>query len=150
MAQGTPDTSEVPIDCVFVHDGVIVAKARNRTNECMRVSCTCSNTRSFDIDQILVEALSQYLLSNTTLYVTVDLRIMCGSAMRLLGIEEVFYGSANDRFEGCGSVWGRMTIIILRRFYITANTNIVPPVPKSEVSRVLKTDIFPESLPKHE
>ncbi|KAK0222597.1 hypothetical protein EDD85DRAFT_861728 [Armillaria nabsnona] len=44
MAQEAPDTSEVPIDCVFVHDGVIVAKARNRTNECMRVSWTCSKT----------------------------------------------------------------------------------------------------------
>ncbi|KAK0432527.1 hypothetical protein EV421DRAFT_1742268 [Armillaria borealis] len=32
-AQEAPDASEVPIGFVFVHDGVIVAKARNRTNE---------------------------------------------------------------------------------------------------------------------
>ncbi|PBK93522.1 hypothetical protein ARMGADRAFT_126903 [Armillaria gallica] len=37
--------------------------------------------RSFDIDQTLVEALSQYSLSTATLYVTVDPRIMCGSAL---------------------------------------------------------------------
>ncbi len=37
-----PDASEVPIGCIFVHDGIIVAKAMTRTNECMRVPWTCS------------------------------------------------------------------------------------------------------------
>ncbi len=44
QTQGAPDASEVPIGCIFVHDGIIVTKARNRTNECMRIYCTCSNT----------------------------------------------------------------------------------------------------------
>jgi tRNA(Arg) A34 adenosine deaminase TadA len=31
---------------------------------------------------------------------------MCASALRQLGIKEVFYGCGNDRFGGCGSVLG--------------------------------------------
>ncbi|KAK0431233.1 hypothetical protein EV421DRAFT_1912046 [Armillaria borealis] len=73
--------------------------------------------RSSGIDQTLVEALPQYSLPNTTLYVTVDLRIMCGSALRQLDIKEVFYGTANDRFGGCGSVWRRTRSIIRRIQY---------------------------------
>lgn len=61
-----------------------------------------------------------------------------------MGIKEVFYGCANDRFGGCGSVLGvnerlphpthpsysatggyyrEEAIMMLRRFYITENTN---------------------------
>lgn len=31
---------------------------------------------------------------------------MCASALRQLGIKEVFYGCENDKFGGCGSVLG--------------------------------------------
>ena len=48
----------------------------------------------------------EYPLSDTTLYVTVEPCIMCASALRQLGIREVFYGCDNDRFGGCGSVLG--------------------------------------------
>lgn len=37
---------------------------------------------------------------------TVEPCIMCASALRQLGIAEVFYGCGNDRFGGCGSVLG--------------------------------------------
>lgn len=80
-----------------------------------------------------------------------------------MGIKEVFYGCANDRFGGCGSVLGvnerlphpthpsysatggyyrEEAIMMLRRFYITENTNA--PIPKSKANRVLKTIIYPD------
>jgi tRNA-specific adenosine deaminase 2 len=31
---------------------------------------------------------------------------MCASALRQMGIKEVFFGCENDRFGGCGSVLG--------------------------------------------
>lgn len=42
--------SEVPVGCVFVRDGRIIAKARNRTNELRNVSLhyLLCNTPSFD------------------------------------------------------------------------------------------------------
>jgi tRNA-specific adenosine deaminase 2 len=106
-------------------------------------------------------ATGTYPLTDTTLYVTVEPCIMCASALRQMGIKRVFYGCANERFGGCGSVLGvnkryfylirtlyscldelyslahpkhppfdatdgycrEEAIIILRRFYITENTN---------------------------
>lgn len=47
---------------------------------------------------------TRYPLANTTLYVTVEPCIMCASALRQLGIRQVFYGCENDKFGGCGSV----------------------------------------------
>jgi len=86
---------------------------------------------------------------------------MCASALRQVGIKEVYFGCGNERFGGCGSVLGvnsayvlsfsskpvshhtvsrlahpsrpaykaisgycrEEAIMILRRFYITENTN---------------------------
>ncbi|PNT77507.1 tRNA-specific adenosine deaminase 2 isoform X2 [Brachypodium distachyon] len=38
------------------------------------------------------------------LYVTCEPCIMCASALSILGIREVYFGCANDKFGGCGSV----------------------------------------------
>lgn len=115
------------------------------------------------LDKALTPQMSDYPLSETTLYVTVEPCIMCASALRQLGIKEVYYGCGNERFGGCGSVlgvnsgsvrylsrWGYRqpnwsidrvnhpkhptfpatggycrdeAILVLRRFYITENTN---------------------------
>ena len=37
---------------------------------------------------------------------TVEPCIMCASALRQMGIKEVYYGCENERFGGCGSVLG--------------------------------------------
>jgi len=86
---------------------------------------------------------------------------MCASALRQLGIKEVFYGCENERFGGCAGVLSvnslshpahppykatggycrEEAITILRQFYISENTNA--PTPKSKANRVLKTEIAP-------
>ncbi len=112
--------------CVFVRNGEIIAKARNRTNELRNVNtnflhvldiCTewlSQATRHAELeaidgilsDKVLTPEMREYPLSETALYVTVEPCIMCASALRQLGIKEVFYGCENDRFGGCGSVLG--------------------------------------------
>ncbi len=52
----------------------------------------------------LAIGLTRYPLADTTLYVTVEPCIMCASALRQLGIKEVFYGCENERFGGCRGV----------------------------------------------
>ncbi|XP_073158176.1 tRNA-specific adenosine deaminase TAD2-like [Henckelia pumila] len=42
--------------------------------------------------------------SQCTLYVTCEPCIMCAAALSIIGIKEVFYGCANDKFGGCGSI----------------------------------------------
>ncbi|OCH84027.1 cytidine deaminase-like protein [Obba rivulosa] len=162
MAEEAIAASEVPVGCVFVRDGKIIAKARNRTNE-LRNATRHAELEAIDSilgDNSLTPSMTEYPLCDTTLYVTVEPCIMCASALRQMGIKEVFYGCENDRFGGCGSVLGvnsklehpkhspykatggymrEEAILVLRRFYITENTNA--PAPKSKANRVLKTEI---------
>ncbi|KIM42928.1 hypothetical protein M413DRAFT_18540 [Hebeloma cylindrosporum] len=169
MAEEALAAGEVPVGCVFVRDGRIIAKARNRTNE-LRNATRHAELEAIDCiiaDETLTPEIGQqYPLSKTTLYVTVEPCIMCASALRQLGIQEVYYGCGNERFGGCGSVLGvneeldhpvhksykatggfrrEDAIMILRRFYITENANA--PVPRSKANRVLKTEINPPSSP---
>ncbi|CCM03971.1 uncharacterized protein FIBRA_06127 [Fibroporia radiculosa] len=162
MAEEALTAGEVPVGCIFVRNGKVVAQARNRTNE-LRNATRHAELEAIDeilADKTLTPAVTPYPLAETTLYVTVEPCIMCASALRQMGIKEVFYGCENDRFGGCGSVLGvnsglphpkhpayRATggyfreeaIMVLRRFYITENTNA--PAPKSKTNRRLKTDI---------
>ncbi|KAI0662870.1 cytidine deaminase-like protein [Cubamyces menziesii] len=164
MAEEALAAQEVPVGCVFVRDNKIIARARNRTNQ-LRNATRHAELEAIDeilADKQLTPTVTEYPLCDTTLYVTVEPCIMCGSALRQMGIKEVFYGCGNDRFGGCGSVLGvnsalphpkhpeyraiggymrEEAIMILRRFYITENTNA--PVPKSKANRVLKTEIPP-------
>lgn len=111
--------------CVFVRENRVIARARNRTNELRNVTLR-SPTRLLllipalqasrhaeleAIDRILADKeltpkATRYPLADTVLYVTVEPCIMCASALRQLGITQVFYGCENDKFGGCGSVLG--------------------------------------------
>ncbi|KAG2042654.1 cytidine deaminase-like protein [Suillus americanus] len=172
MAEEALAHSEVPVGCVFVRKNSIIARARNRTNE-LRNASRHAELEAIDLilaDMELAPESTRYPLADIVLYVTVEPCIMCASALRQLGIKEVFYGCENEKFGGCGSVLGvnasvrhpvhpsyRATggylreeaIMILRRFYVTENTNGMSyysptPIPKQKSSRVLKTEIPPK------
>ncbi|KAG7021699.1 tRNA-specific adenosine deaminase 2 [Cucurbita argyrosperma subsp. argyrosperma] len=100
---------EVPVGCVIVEDGMVIATGRNRTTE------TRNATRHAEMEaiDILIEAWQRDGLSTSEvaekcskckLYVTCEPCIMCASALSILGINEVYYGCANDKFGGCGSI----------------------------------------------
>ncbi|CAE6515289.1 unnamed protein product [Rhizoctonia solani] len=153
---------EVPVGCVFVREGKIIARARNRTNELRNAT---QHAELEAIDEIFSSPsltptpIPRYPLSQTDLYVTVEPCIMCASALRQIGLRATYFGAANERFGGCGSVldvnerpssthppylasFGYLReecIMILRRFYMTENSNA--PIPKTKARRVLKTTI---------
>jgi len=118
-------SSEVPVGCVFVRKHDIIARARNRTNELRNVTIrpppgplvlipalqASRHAELEAIDYILADKQltpdsTRNPLADTVLYVTVEPCIMCASALRQLGIKEVFYGCENEKFGGCGSVLG--------------------------------------------
>ncbi|KAB2600056.1 tRNA-specific adenosine deaminase 2 [Pyrus ussuriensis x Pyrus communis] len=103
------DSLEVPVGCVIVEDGNVIASGRNRTNE------TRNATRHAEMEAIdtLLEQWREQRLSKSqvaekfskcVLYVTCEPCIMCAAALSFIGIREVFYGCANDKFGGCGSI----------------------------------------------
>ncbi|KAF7801247.1 tRNA-specific adenosine deaminase 2 [Senna tora] len=137
----------LPASCVIVEDGKPIASGRNRTTE------TRNATRHAEMEAIdfLLEQWQKNGLSmsevaekfsSCSLYVTCEPCIMCASALSILGIKEVYYGCANDKFGGCGSilslnsevtprkgfkctggVMASEAILLLRSFYEQGNPN---------------------------
>eukprot|EP00884_Botryococcus_braunii_P005150 jgi/Botrbrau1/14636/Bobra.0364s0019.2 len=101
-AMGALERQEVPIGCVLVADDSIVAKGSNRTNESRNA---CRHAEMEAIDSVLqCHNGDTSVFRKCELYVTCEPCIMCAAALRLLGFRKVYYGCANDRFGGCGSI----------------------------------------------
>lgn len=100
---------EVPVGCVIVKDGNVIASGSNRTNE-TRNATRHAEMEAIDtlLEQWQKSGLSQLevaeFFSRCDLYVTCEPCIMCATALSILGIRAVYYGCANDKFGGCGSI----------------------------------------------
>ncbi|GAA5853124.1 hypothetical protein JCM5353_006030 [Sporobolomyces roseus] len=121
MAEEAFTASEIPVGCVLVHQGQIIAKGRNRTNEGRNATLHAEfdalrhllPDRSHTVTPQLTRPFTpqegerkvwETPLEGVVLYVTVEPCIMCAAAMRQVGIEKVIYGCGNDRFGGTGGV----------------------------------------------
>ncbi len=91
---------EVPIGCAFVLDGrQVVARAGNKVN------ATKNPTKHAEIVcHSQLQDKDRDFFSRVSVYVNCEPCVMCASALRQLGVGAVFYGCANPRFGGCGSV----------------------------------------------
>ena len=106
MAMFALDKHEVPVGCVVVYNGQIIAKG------CNEVNASRNSTRHAEmiaIDQLIEYSVENAVplpevCSNSTLHVTVEPCIMCTYALRLIGLVNVVFGCRNERFGGCGSV----------------------------------------------
>ncbi|XP_073820091.1 tRNA-specific adenosine deaminase 2 [Musca autumnalis] len=93
---------EVPVGCVFVYQGNVIARGANEVN------ATKNATRHAEficIDQILEYCRNNGLLAEKvfpeiSVVVTVEPCIMCSAALHDLRVKEIIYGCANDRFGG--------------------------------------------------
>ncbi|CDP07811.1 unnamed protein product [Coffea canephora] len=104
------DSLEVPVGCVIVGEGNnIVASGRNRTTE-SRNATRHAEMKGIDVllDLWRETGFSKTQVaekfSNCILYVTCKPCIMCVAALSMLSIKQVYYGRANDKFGGCGSI----------------------------------------------
>lgn len=89
------------------------------------------------------------MFRRTEVWVNVEPCIQCAGALQILGFARVFYGCANERFGGCGSVLdvcrtdkrfppleilggirAEEAIDLLKDFYRCENPNAPNPKPK--------------------
>ena len=104
MAREALAAGEVPVGCVIVHGESVVARGRNATN------ATKNATRHAEVEAIDALVAQEgrdralAILSQSTLFVTVEPCVMCAAVLRLAGLTRVVYGCGNERFGGCGSV----------------------------------------------
>ncbi|KAJ1983293.1 tRNA(adenine34) deaminase [Dimargaris verticillata] len=115
---------EVPVGCVFVHNGTVIGRGRNRPNETRNAT---KHAELVAIDAIISQRttalaskepvdVNSYnhhrhcapapadIFAEADLFVTVEPCVMCASALRQIGIRSVYFGCHNERFGGCGSV----------------------------------------------
>lgn len=103
------EAGEVPVGCVVVRQGKVIAKGRNRVNESFNAT---RHAEMVAIDQLvdlsksaeLADSSLSQLCSTSVLYVTVEPCVMCAAALRQIGLARVVFGCSNPRFGGCGSV----------------------------------------------
>ncbi|KAJ8965899.1 hypothetical protein NQ314_003840 [Rhamnusium bicolor] len=93
---------EVPVGCIFVYKGEIIALGRNTVNE------TRNATRHAEMN--CIDQVNNYckmnnlnlhsVFSDLCVYVTVEPCIMCAAALYDLRVKSVIFGCKNDRFGG--------------------------------------------------
>ena len=100
QAREAYDQGEIPIGCVLVQDGEVIARAHN-----LRESLSDPTAHAEML--VLREAsqkLGRWRLTGATLYVTMEPCSMCAGALVLARISRLVYGCADPKAGACGSV----------------------------------------------
>lgn len=100
LAHHAIEQGEIPVACVFVHDGNIIGEGWNMTNESKNATKHCEFVA---IERILKDHTIE-IFKESELYVTCEPCIMCASALSIIGIKKVYFGCYNERFGGNGSI----------------------------------------------
>lgn len=157
---------ETPVACIFVHKPTqrVISYGCNDTNRSLNGT---RHAEFMAIDKVLQEnnllgkpqETIRRFFEDIILYVTVEPCVMCALALEQLGIGKVYFGAANDRFGGNGTVLkiqneesypsfgGIMrveAVHLLRVFYIQENDTA--PVPKIKKNKDIEGKEFPPNL----
>ena len=100
LAEDAASADEVPIGCVIVHNGEIIAEASN-SREIDK--CATHHAEILAIERACA-ALGGWRLPNTTLYVTLEPCPMCAGAVIHARIPRVVFGAYDKRFGALGSL----------------------------------------------
>ena len=90
-ARAAAAAGEVPIGCVIVHDGEVIAQAGNRTLADRDPTAHCE---MLAIRQA-AEAIASERLTECDLYVTLEPCPMCAAAISFARIRRLYYGAAD-------------------------------------------------------
>ncbi|CAL6089497.1 Cytosine_deaminase [Hexamita inflata] len=92
QAQLALDNQQVPISCVIVRDGEVIAQGYNLT----------SKSPIHHAELVAMNNIDTTIPFD--LYVTVEPCIMCASALMQTNVNCIYYGASNSKFGGCGGV----------------------------------------------
>ncbi len=99
-AQRAMEVGEVPVGCVIVHQGQLIAKAHNQRETLP------DPTAHAEVLAITAAAaaLGSWRLEDTKLYVTLEPCPMCAGAIILARIPEVHFGACDPKAGACGTL----------------------------------------------
>ncbi len=84
---------EVPVGCVIVKDGIVVAKAHNQT---IKNNNSYSHAEHIAIQKAL-KKLGQTYLIDCDIYVTLEPCMMCAGMISLARINKLVYGASDEK-----------------------------------------------------
>ena len=100
LAREAAAAGEVPVGCVIVRNGEIIARGRNRREE---KQATHSHAEMEAIAQANA-VLNSWRLEDCDLYVTLEPCPMCAGAILNARIRRVWYGARDEAMGACGGV----------------------------------------------
>jgi tRNA(adenine34) deaminase len=92
-ARAAVAAGEVPVGCVIVHEGEVIARTHNRTLADRDPTAHCE---MLAIRQA-AEALASERLTDCDLYVTLEPCAMCAAAISFARIRRLYYGAADPK-----------------------------------------------------
>ncbi|HEX5315056.1 MAG TPA: tRNA adenosine(34) deaminase TadA [Candidatus Kapabacteria bacterium] len=95
------DLDEVPIGCIIVQEGHIIAKGHNLTEQ---LKDATAHAEIMAITSASAALESRYL-TNTTLYVTIEPCSMCAGAIVLARISRLVFGAYDIKAGACGTLY---------------------------------------------
>lgn len=130
LASRAAEDGEVPVGCIIVHEGRIIARASNQVET---LHDPTAHAEMIAITQA-AEALANQRLNGTTLYVTCEPCAMCAGAMLLARINRVVYGAAEPKTGCAGSIFN-----LLRDKRFNHRCEVVAGVLAEDATRLMKS-----------
>ena len=93
------EAGEVPVGAVAVHDGRIIARARNRVEEARDATCHAE----MELLRRCAAELGDWRMENVDFFVTKEPCAMCAGALVNARVRRVVYGVPDPRSGACGS-----------------------------------------------
>jgi tRNA(adenine34) deaminase len=129
LARDAMDAEEVPVGCVIVHEGRVIARAHNQ-RETLRDPT--AHAEMIALTQAAA-ALERWRLETATVYCTVEPCCMCAGALVNARIERVVYGVPDPKSGGCGSIFD-----ICRDPRVNHRVRVTPGVLREECLDLLR------------
>ena len=130
QAENAVSVNEVPVGAILVDDsGDIIASAHNAPLS------TCDPTAHAEIRVLRQagQAVGNYRLTGTTLYVTVEPCCMCAGAIIHARVRRLVFGAWDAKAGACGSVYD-----IVRDSRLNHTVEVIPGVLAHECGAVIK------------
>lgn len=95
---------EIPVGCVIVRDGEIIARGHNTTESSHDPTAHAEINAIRSAGKLLGETLGYRRLTGCDMYVTMEPCSMCAGALVWARIENLYIGTPDPKAGGCGSV----------------------------------------------
>ena len=122
---------EVPVGCVIVRNGEIVAQGRN----CRETEKSALGHAEIQAIDAACKALGGWRLWDCTLYVTLEPCCMCAGAIINARIPRVVFGAMDEKYGACGSVCDLFSMNFNHKPQVTAGV-------MEEESKALMEEFF--------